>query len=215
MSLLERLRDDRSDAPASGIDVSRYQGTVDWGQVRDAGISFVAIKATEGASDYAYTDYFTENAGPARQAGLVVGGYHFFNPQADGKAQADYFLQIAQPRSGDLLPMLDLEQTGNAGAAQIAAGAQAWLETVATATGKKPLLYTTAGFWSQIGSPGGFGDYPLWVAEYGVDAPRLPQDWSAYTIWQHSQSGKVAGIDGAVDLDIFNGGQDQLHTIRL
>ncbi|WP_419909046.1 glycoside hydrolase family 25 protein [Hoeflea sp.] len=215
MDLLERLRGDDPDEPVTGIDVSRYQGTVDWKQVQGSGVRFAAIKATEGAADYPYSDYYTQNAELARQAGLAVGGYHFFNPNADGKTQANYFLQVVQPKPGDLLPMLDLEQTGSASGAQIADGAQAWLETVRAATGRKPLLYTTAGFWSQIGSPAGFDNYPLWVAEYGVNQPHLPQGWSNYTIWQHSQSGKVAGIEGPVDLDLFSGAPEALKSIRL
>ncbi|MCY6379446.1 glycoside hydrolase family 25 protein [Hoeflea prorocentri] len=186
-----------------GIDVSRYQGGIDWAQVSAAGTRFVAIKATEGACDYAYCSHFETNAGQARNNGLAVGGYHFFSPSSDGKEQADYFLRIAQPAAGDLLPMLDLEQSGDASAAQIAAGAMGWLQTVEGAIGRRPFLYTTASFWNEIGAPKGFEAYPLWIADYGVATPALPDGWADYTVWQYSQQGKLAGVSGPVDLDIL------------
>ena len=111
--------------------------------------------------------------------------------------------------------MLDLEQTHGASGSQVSEGALKWLDIVEKAVGQKPFIYTTASFFSQIGNPKGFEDYPLWVAEYGVSKPRLPNGWTLYTIWQHSQSGQVHGISGNVDLDSFNGPQSTLEIFRV
>lgn len=83
-------------------------------------------------------------------------------------------MQVAKPQAGDLLPMLDLEQSSGASGSEVASGAFAWLKTVEEAIGQKPFLYTTASFFSEIGNPSGFENYPLWVAEYGVSSPTLP-----------------------------------------
>ncbi len=204
-----------SENQLTGIDVSHYQGDVNWSEVKGAGESFVSIKATEHSSSYEYANYYTDNIVPARDAGLVAGGFHFFVGNENGKQQADYFLRIAKPQTGDLLPMLDLEQTSGASGSQFAAGAITWLETVGAAVGQKPFIYTTASFWSEIGNPSGFEDYPLWVAEYGVSAPKLPIGWTIYTIWQHSQNGQRAGVSGDVDLDQLNGSESVLDVFRV
>ncbi|MEM7300789.1 MAG: GH25 family lysozyme [Pseudomonadota bacterium] len=199
----------------NGIDASHYQSSVDWGEVAGDGIDFVSIKATQGSTPYSYSSYYTDNIQPARSAGLIAGGFHFFTGGESGKDQANQFLSVANPQRGDLLPMLDLEQTNGAGGSEIAQEALSWLQTVEAAVGGKPFLYTTASFFSQIGNPTGFEDYPLWVAEYGVTSPNLPQGWTEYTIWQHSESGSVTGISGAVDLDLFNGSKSHLKRFRV
>ena len=133
----------------------------------------------------------------------------------DGADQANYFLEIAKPQQGDLLPMLDLEGDGGASPEQVASGALAWVNTVEKATGRKPFLYTTASFFAKIGNPKGFEECPLWVAEYGVTKPKLPAAWTLYTIWQYSQNGSVSGVTGDVDMDNFNGSAETLEKFRL
>ncbi len=191
-----------------GIDVSHWQGTIDWERVADAGIGFVFIKATEGGD---YTDpKFAANWAGAARAGIPRGAYHFFRPQTDAAAQAQHFLNTVQLRAGDLPPVLDVEVTDGRSAAAIAAGVRTWLETVERATGRRPILYTRAGFWNQVG--GGFGVYPLWVAHYGVSEPAIPSGWSGWTFWQHSDAGRVDGIAADVDLNWFNGGLAELEA---
>lgn len=204
-----------ADGNPQGIDVSHFQGDVDWNKVAAGGQSFVSIKATQGQSGYSAASYYTDNIEKAREAGLISGGYHFFSGGDDGKAQADYFLSVAKPKSGDLLPMLDLEDTNGASASMIVEEALAWLSAVENAVGKKPFLYTTASFFAGIGNPSGFEDYPLWVANYGVSKPHMPQGWKIYTIWQHSQSGSCNGVSGNVDMDSFNGPRSTLDVFRV
>jgi lysozyme len=193
-------------SPAStevqGIDVSHYQGVIDWSQVAEAGTAFVFIKATEGTS-YA-APQFQDNWSGAKAAGLLRGAYHFFQPGEDPQQQAEYFLSVVQTVPGDLPPVLDVEISGEA--SEIIEGAQTWLAAVEKATGKAPILYTSPAFWDDLGvSPAGFDRYSLWVAEYGVTAPKIPEGWTAWTFWQFSESGEVAGVEGSVDLDLFQG----------
>ena len=198
----------------TGVDVSHFQGNVDFAKLKSSGQSFVSIKATQG-THYSGASYYTENIDKARKSGLASGGYHFYSGTLDGTAQANYFLEITKPQKGDLLPMLDLEVDGGASADQVASGALAWVNTVEKAIGRKPFLYTTASFFAKIGNPAGFENCPLWVAEYGVTKPKLPAPWTLYTIWQHSQSGTVSGITGDVDMDSFNGSAATLEKFRL
>lgn len=195
--------------PLPGIDVSRWQGTIDWSAVAADGVEFAFIKATEGGD---YTDpRFAANWAGAQQAGVARGAYHFYRPQTDAMAQAAHFLRTVQLAPGDLPPVLDVEVTDGRSAAQIAAGVRTWLQEVERATGRRPILYTRASFWTgQMG--GGFGGYPLWVAHYGVSSPSIPAEWSGWTFWQHSDAGSVDGIGGGVDLDWFNGDREEFEA---
>lgn len=198
-----------ADGPLPGIDVSHWQGAIDWDAVEDDGVEFAFIKATEGGD---YTDpRFAANWAGARQAGVVRGAYHFFRPQTDAMAQVAHFLRTVQLAPGDLPPVLDVEVTDGRSAAQIAAGVRTWLQEVERVTGRRPILYTRASFWTgQMG--GGFGGYPLWVAHYGVSSPNIPAEWSGWTFWQHSDAGRVDGISGDVDLNWFNGDRAELNA---
>ena len=190
-----------------GIDVSHWQGRVDWERVADDEIAFAFIKATEGGD---YVDpRFVANWDGAARAGVLRGAYHFYRPQTDAAVQAQQFLRTVGARAGDLPPVLDVEVTDGRSADAIAAGVRTWLEMVERATGRRPIVYTRAGFWNQVG--GGFGAYPLWVAHYGVAEPAIPSDWDRWTFWQHSDAGRVAGISGNVDLNWFAGGWEELR----
>lgn len=199
----------QDDGLLAGIDVSHWQGAIDWPRVADDGVAFAFIKATEGGD---YTDpRFAENWAGAARAGVVRGAYHFYRPQTDAVAQAEHFLRTVPLRAGDLPPVLDVEVTDGRTPATIAAGVRTWLETMERATGRRPIVYTRASFWTaQMGS--GFGEYPLWVAHYGVARPNVPAGWSGWTFWQHTDAGRVDGIAGAVDLDWFNGGRAELQA---
>ena len=195
--------------PLPGIDVSHWQGEIGWDAVADGGVEFAFIKATEGGD---YTDpRFTANWAGARRAGALRGAYHFFRPQTDAMAQAAHFLRTVPLAPGDLPPVLDVEVTDGRSLDAVAAGVRTWLQEVERATGRRPILYTRASFWTaQMGE--GFGGYPLWVAHYGVASPNVPAGWSGWTFWQHSDAGRVEGISGGVDLDWFNGDREALEA---
>jgi lysozyme len=191
----------------SGIDVSHYQGVVDWAKIKAANVTFAFAKATEGANN---TDAkFAANWVGIRNAGLVRGAYHFFHPSQDPAAQAQHFLQTVQLSPGDLPPVIDVESADGVSNSVIQSGVKTWLDAVAAQTGVKPMIYASPGFWNQHLNDQ-FGGYPLWVAQYGVNAPRLPKGWTNWTFWQYSQTGRMNGVLGNVDLDYFEGSLDDL-----
>lgn len=195
--------------PLPGIDVSHWQGTIDWNAVAADGVEFAFVKASEGGD---YTDpRFAANWAGARRAGVIRGAYHFFRPQTDAMAQAAHFLRTVPFAPGDLPPVLDVEVTDGRSMDAVAAGVRTWLQEVERATGRRPVIYTRASFWTaQMG--GAFGGYPLWVAHYGVASPGIPAGWGGWTFWQHSDAGRVDGISGGVDLNWFNGDRAALDA---
>jgi lysozyme len=206
--------------PITGIDVSHMQAEIDWTSVASAGFSFACAKATEGLT---ISDaQFQNNWNGIASANLLRGAYHFFHPSDDSTAQANHFLAALTSANGsatlgvgDLPATLDVESTADTvPPAQLCSSIQTWLDTVQAATGRVPIIYTNAGFWNTAtGGSTAFGSYPLWVAEYGVAAPKLPVGWSAYTIWQWSEAQTVAGITTPVDADTFNGTLDALQAL--
>lgn len=195
-----------------GIDVSHYQGTIDWNQVRSVGTQFAFIKALEGITS---TDpEFPTNWRGAKAAGLLCGAYHFYWPGDDPNQQAEAFLSIYQPSPGDLPPVLDIETTHDQSPSSVVQGIQVWLSAVEARVGVRPILYTDPSFWKSLGDPP-FGAYPLWVADYGVTSPTVPAGWANWTFWQTSQSGSVAGVPSTVDLDLFQGSLADLQALTI
>jgi lysozyme len=202
-----------SPAFLAGIDVSYHQGAIDWGRVAAAGKAFAIVRASAGTltSDVAYE---TNRAG-ARAAGIAVGAYHFGNPDSaanDALNEARWFVQNATVASGDLVPVLDLEVSNGLGAAALTTWAKTWLSEVESATGVRPLIYTTPTFWSSsMANTDWFArnGYRVWIAHWtSASQPTVPAgNWAdnGWTFWQHSSTGSVPGVSGPVDLDRFNG----------
>ncbi|NHZ40228.1 glycoside hydrolase family 25 protein [Massilia aquatica] len=195
-----------SNAFLKGIDVSHFQGQIDWPTVAQQGIAFAYAKASEGGS---VTDpLFSTNYPAMRAAGIARGAYHFLHADVDAGQQARHFLSVlGPPQPGDLPPMLDVETACGMQCAAIDRAALAWLGQVQQALGCTPLIYSSLSFWnSNLAGSAALCAYPLWIAEYSsAAAPVLPHGVHGYAIWQHAQTGKVDGIEGAVDLDLFNG----------
>ncbi len=198
-----------------GLDVSHYQGTIDWATVARQGFRFAFAKATEGTT---WTDpEFAANWAGMQAAGLLRGAYHYYDPGSDPAGQADHFLATVWPNGGqlapgDLPPVLDIEDMGSQTGVEIVQGIEAWLSRVRQATQCSPILYTNRTFWNELGSAQ-FGAYPLWIAEYGVATPVLPAGWQQWRLWQYSETGSVAGITGDVDLDAFQGSPEDLARL--
>src|SRR5918996_1407603 len=185
------------DEPLAGIDVSHFQGEIDWRAVEAADVRFAFIKATEGLDDV--DPCFAQNWQRSRAAGLLRGAYHFLHPNLDARQQAAHFLAVVTLDDDALPPALDVEVTDGVAPAALAACIEAWLGTVEAALGCKPVVYTDPSFWrDNVGA--NLGGYPLWLACYAAQ-PDVPEGWQGWVFWQHSQRGSVDGIAGPVDLD--------------
>lgn len=188
-----------------GIDVSRYQKTIGWRlvkemQVENIRIGFVFIKATEGINNV--DGQFSRNWAQAHKAALPRGAYHFFIASKSGRAQAENFIENVQLKKGDLPPVLDVEQVNGTSVTDLQQRVSDWLLVVEKKYKTKPIIYTNVDFYETF-LAGRFDDYPLWVAHYLVkDKPRIKRSWF---FWQHSQSGRVNGINAFVDFNVFNG----------
>lgn len=193
-----------------GIDVSHFQGKIDWNRVASAGITFAYSKATEGVTDV--DARFATNQTAASTAGLAFGAYHFFEPNDDPVEQAKHFLSIAQVGQGSLPPVVDVERASKtADVAAFSQSIEAWIKHVLDETGCQPLVYASPSFFTTNFNDT-LTDAPYWLAEYSSE-PHPPSKDSTWTFWQHSQTGAVDGISGAVDLDWFAGDEAGLRSI--
>ncbi len=208
----------RNSKNAQGIDVSRYQGKIDWNKVASDGISFAFLKASQGVS---YRDpQFLANVQGARAAGLAIGAYHFLDAESPAEAikEAQNLYGAITAAGGPdkflLPPVLDHESNpGKLGKAELTAVAKAFLLEIERLTGRKPILYTGNSFAGNFSAE--LAVYPLWVARYSTAAPADAAGWSRWTFWQYSDgkdggarpggSRKVAGIAGPVDLNEYAG----------
>jgi lysozyme len=195
-----------------GVDVSTYQGTVNWASVKATGYVFGFARISDGLNHNDAT--FAPNWHAMKTAGVIRGAYQFFRPSQDPVQQADLViaaLAAAGPiASGDLPAVLDLEVTDGMSNAVVVSRAKQWLAHIESATGRKPLVYTAAFMSATIGTS--FGGYPLWVANYGTTCPSMPSGWTDWRFWQDSSTGSVSGISGSVDTNEFQGTLAQLKT---
>jgi GH25 family lysozyme M1 (1,4-beta-N-acetylmuramidase) len=203
-----------------GIDLSHYNGAVDWAAVKNAGIKFAFVKATESTS-YPYTKYYDDNRAAAAKAHVTFGAYHFARPSgstttqinADGRAEADYFIDVAAPKPGDLLPALDLESRNDGlTVSERQTWVWAFLNEVVARIHEKPIIYSGYSFWHDyMGDTTEYADAGfklLWAPSWFVSSPKIPaMNWGGYgwTFWQYTDGGSVPGISGGVDRDKFNG----------
>ena len=133
---------------------------------------------------------------------MIRGAYHFFFASKDGKTQAKNFIKRVELESGDLPPVLDVEQTYGASVNQLRNEVKKWLDVTELYYGVRPIIYTNVDFYEKY-LKGHFDDYPLWVAHYlQPNQPRISRDW---IFWQHSEQGRVNGIRSKVDFNVFNG----------
>ena len=215
-----------------GIDISRYQHgkgrkkyPIYWNKLRishlgskskkqisgvvDYPVSFCFIKSTEGIT--IRNPYYTQDYNNARKAGIPIGAYHFFSTKRTGQAQADYFIHNTLFRKGDLPPVLDIEPSD--GQIESIGGSQAlwrnirvWLQAVEKRCGVKPILYINQRFVNKYlpNAPDIMRSYKIWIARYGEYKPGVK-----LAVWQLSPDGRVKGITGEVDINVFNGYKQQ------
>jgi GH25 family lysozyme M1 (1,4-beta-N-acetylmuramidase) len=197
----------------TGIDVSHWQSAINWPQVKAAGVKFAFAKATEGTK--VVDGRYAGNRDRAEAAGVSIGAYHFGRPDRttnDAVREANWFVDHAGLRGRHLLPVLDLESTGGLGRWKLTNWVRNWLKQVESRLGVKPVIYTYPFFWlDYMGNTTWFaanGYRVLWIAHYDVKSPRVPaSNWNGHgwTLWQLSDCGRIAGIDGCVDVDLYDG----------
>jgi lysozyme len=198
-----------------GIDVSRYQDRISWEAVQQMEVNgirlgFAFIKATEGINNV--DPFFKRNWKKSKDAGMIRGAYHFFVSTKSGRMQAENFIKNVTLESGDLPPVLDIEQSLLVPPAVLQKEIQDWLNIVQQQYGVTPVIYTNISFYKSY-LLGHFDKYPLWVAHYlQPNQPRIMRDW---TFWQHSETGRVNGILSHVDFNVFNGDSIQFRALLL
>lgn len=223
-----------SDNRVYGIDISRYQHEIggrvygiNWNAMRITSlgarnnkqmegdinfpVSYIYIKSTQGVT--IKSAYYQQDARDARNHGIICGAYHFFSFKATGREQAKYFLENTEILSGDMPPVLDVEPTDQqieeaGGEERMFNDMRAWLQVVEHSIGKKPILYVSQNFVKThlVHAPDLCQNYQVWIARYNVYRPDV-----RLLFWQLCYDGRVAGIHGGVDINIFNGYKEQFE----
>lgn len=198
---------------SSGVDVSGYQhpqgAGIDWNGVRTAGQSFAFVKASEGTGWV--NEHFSTDIAAADLAGLEVGSYHYARPAKDPRQQAAHFAAQLEGVNSSLPPVLDLEVAEGKNPQELAQWTRDFLNEFEAITGTQPMIYTYKYFWKeQMGDTAEFSNYPLWLAAYQNRAPEPVGGWDELTFWQRSDAGRIGGITGPVDMNLFNGDDAQL-----
>ena len=200
-----------------GIDISHHQGKIDWQELKDKGvidkfpIRFVMIKATEGASQV--DENFRENFYQAREHGFTRGAYHFYSVHSSAADQARFFISKVKLENGDLPPVLDVEHKPKKQSdEEFKASVLEWLQIVERHYGVKPIIYTYYKFKTRYLNDPIFDDYPYWIAHYYVDQVEYDGPWK---FWQHTDVGRLPGIKGDVDFNIYNGSFYDLRKLTI
>jgi lysozyme len=197
--------------PVRGVDVSNHQGEVNWPAVASEKIAFAYLKATEGGD---FKDRrFAENWKKAAAAGVLRGAYHFFTFKTPGKIQAENFISAVSRDPSALPPAVDLEFWGNGkvhpGVAEFRSELEDFLKRLRNRYGKEPVIYTSAEFYNPYLK--GYRLKRLWIRDT-LASPRVPGA-GRWLFWQFTEKGRVRGIHGDVDLDVFSGGTRDLESL--
>lgn len=200
-----------------GIDVSHWNGSIDWGAVSSSGVNFSFVKATEGVS---FVDPNVEtNVAGATAAGIYAGVYHFATPYSnsvnDAVQEAYHFMDEAGDymQAGYLPPVLDLEQGSGLGKTVLSNWAKTFLDTVESVMGVRPIIYTGSYYASNF-LDAATVDAELWIANWGVDEPNTGS-WDDYLFWQFSETGRLPGISTNVDLNEYKGSPSELAALTI
>ncbi len=188
-----------------GIDISEFQGEIDFEEVRRSGIEAVYIRV--GAGEYT-DEYFAENYERAKAAGLKIGFYHYVTARSveEGRRQARFFASLAAGREPDIRLAMDFEYFGSLSVSQINAISEAYLDELTALTRREAVIYSDLSNARNIFSRALAEKYPLWAAQYGADEPSANGKWREWVGFQYTDEGRVGGIYGNVDRDIFTEG---------
>lgn len=201
----------------TGLDLSKWQGTVNFPDLVQRKMAFVFLKATEGANVQDPT--YRNNVFQARQNKIPVGSYHFYDSNIPPDQQLQNFFQFADIRSGDLPPVIDVEtiakSTSQALKSSFLDDVKSFARGINEKYKVKPIIYTNRSFSNSNNLHTALADYPLWIADWNVKTPVLPQGWNNWLFWQYTDSGSVSGVNGKIDLNMFNGDADALAGVLI
>jgi lysozyme len=198
--------------PIHGVDISKWQGKVDWAALRQAGTKFAFIKATEGGDHV--DNRFLENWWGAKNAGVPRGAYHFVYWCRPAHEQAAWFKKNVPQDPDALPPVLDVEWNGESlncprkvPREQALAMIETLLREMQAHTGKRPIIYTDITFHKEI-LEGEFNDYPFWIRSVAAEPHERYSD-RRWTFWQFTTTGRVPGVTGDIDRNTFYGTENQ------
>jgi lysozyme len=199
---------------AVGIDISEFQGKIDWDLVESIEeqypIEFVVIRATAG-NDKA-DEQFEANWLGAKKRKIIRGAYHYYRPNENSLEQAELFIKTVHLHKGDLPPILDIEKLPKEQSlANLKLGLRRWLKAVEAHYKVKPIIYTGERYYDDFLKEE-FSDYLFWIANYNFYREKMDDHW---LFWQFTEKASVTGIKGNVDVDIFNGDSEQLGFITI
>lgn len=205
---------DKTEYPVRGVDVSRYQGNIDWDVLAAQEVDFAFIKATEGSSHQ--DPCFAANWENSRRSSIYVGAYHFFSYESSGETQAQNFIETVGTADGTLPPVVDLEFYGSYydnphPKSETRAILNALLDALEDYYGVKPIIYTTPRAYYSYILGGGYGEYPLWIRDVHIEP------FVRWRFWQYSDQGKLEGYDGLqddqtemyIDLNVYSGSMEE------
>jgi lysozyme len=190
---------DNNSARLKGIDVSHYQGAIDWAQVNKSDVEFVFIKATQGKNTV--DPHFKANWQGSKQVNLLRGVYHYLDPSIDATKQAQHFLATTESHFGELPPVVDIEAFEKQSAADVVKSLTAYISVINKVSLCAPIIYSSSGFLNDLKYED-FGEHILWLADYNP-TPKIPHGWKVWTFWQFKSNGKIQGIASDVDVSYF------------
>lgn len=186
-----------------GIDVSHWEGKIDFRKVKEAGIRIVYIKSTQG-SDIVDPE-FERNYRDADREGLCIGFYHYVTAGniEEAREEAAFFYEKIRDKNQHARPAMDFEQFGSLSREEIRDISAQFLRDIESSFGHRPAIYSDASNASDIFDDDRLREYPLWIAQYGVSRPDMENPWRRWSGWQYTDRGRVKGISGRVDRDYF------------
>ncbi len=204
----------RNSNKVAGIDVSEYQGKINWSKIQTIEerfpIGFVFIRATAGNDRP--DNCFQENWREAKKHNLIRGAYHYYRPNENSLEQAALFIKTVKLKKGDLPPVLDIEKLPkNQSIDSLKVGLKRWLKKVESHYGVQPIIYSGEKYYDAFLHKE-FSEYTFWIANYNVFVEEIKPNW---LFWQFTEKAAVHGISGNVDVNIFNGSQTKLKYLTI
>lgn len=211
----DKYKNDLKDYSVFGVDVSVYQKDIDWELVlSEQKIDFVIVRATAGIDNF--DKKFSRNWKALKNQDVIKGAYHYYRPNENSNVQAAFYIKHVKLKKGDLHPILDIEKYSRIqSVSSLKKGLLNWLNLVEKHYGVTPIIYTYNNFYvNTIADDKRFDKYPVWIAWYNMQGNpnTVSKNWY---FWQFTDKGKIKGIEGNVDINVFNGEKEDMDVIRI